>query len=111
MVNCRMILVGLCLIFVASKTLASQDPTAPLNWIAPKTAVSKKVKKTYPVPTLQSIVCREESNCYAVLDDKLANVDDLISGYKVRKITQKEVTIVRGNVVHHLALFKLDIKN
>lgn len=101
----------LLLVFLASKVFSSQDPTAPLNWIEPKVAASKSAIKKYPVPRLQSIVCREDSDCYAVLDDKLANVNDVVSGFKVKMITEKEVTVVRGNTSHHLVLFKSDIKN
>lgn len=89
---------------------ASQDPTAPLGWTSPKATVVKKSSKKYTLPQLQSIVCRDTSPCYAVLNDQIAKQGQFVSGYKVEKVTWNEVTVARGNKQWQLALFALDIK-
>lgn len=93
------------------KAVASQDPTAPLGWLAPSKSVSKKAPKKQKVPVLQSIICKAATPCYAVLDDKLAYVNDVVSGYKVKSITQEKVVVIKGSVTYPLTLFSTDIKN
>lgn len=114
MVSCRRSSIKLTLLlsglFLVPQAFASNDPTAPLNWTSPNENTSKKVAKIDPVPTLQSIVCREKTSCYAVLNDVLVKVNDSISGYKVKEISPKEVIVVRGSKTHELALFQSDIK-
>jgi len=109
--NCRVKWFGLTLLFWVLPSFASQDPTAPLNWVSPKPRVNQEKAKIDRVPVLQSIVCRNGSSCYAVLNDTFVKVNDTVSGYEVKKITSKEVVVVRGSMSHELILFKSDIKN
>lgn len=107
----RLFIVAGVFLLLSGQVVASQDPTAPLNWLAPKAQESKKAAKEYKVPKLQSIVCREESLCHAVLDNELVNVNDAVNGYTVSDITATEVTVVRAGRSHQLVLFKSEIKN
>lgn len=106
----RWIVLSALLLFSITKVLASQDPTAPLGWNSPKGSSATKVVSAPRVPTLQSIVCKEAMVCYAILDDKLANVNDMINGFRVQAITQNEVIVTRGKASYSLALFISDIK-
>ncbi|EEZ01357.1 MSHA biogenesis protein MshK [Vibrio sp. RC586] len=97
------------LLMVAANSYATEDPTAPLGWekSAPKT---EKTKPTYPVPTLQSIVCAQGRSCYAIVDQKVVAQGDVINGYRVAAIQPDQVKITRAGKEWQLALFTLDIK-
>nr|QIH43264.1 MSHA biogenesis protein MshK [Vibrio ziniensis] len=84
-----------------------QDPTAPLGW-AKKEPV-QKVRKV-PVPELQSIVCKNNSQCYAILNDKVVEKGNSVSGYKVSNVTASQVELKQGNKSWTLKLFSLDVK-
>ncbi len=109
MADFRNIILGFAVLLYSSLSLAAKDPTAPLNWVAPKDA--KAAVKIYPIPKLQSIVCHSQSTCFAILNNKVANVNDIISGYRVQAITPEGVIVVRGNKTRKLTLFVSDIKN
>ncbi len=93
----------------AFHSVAANDPTAPLNWVSSddKKAELEKVNR---VPELQSIMCQSKT-CFAILDDKIANVNDIISGYRVRTINSEEVIVTKGSTTRNLTLFVSDIKN
>ncbi|OLQ88891.1 MSHA biogenesis protein MshK [Vibrio ponticus] len=100
----------LFLLLISPLTLASQDPTAPLDWQAPvKTAQVKKVV-SYRVPNLQSIVCGEREECYAILDGKTKARGEKISGFSVKQINPDFVTVTRGNKQWKLEPFPLEVK-
>lgn len=97
------------LLMVTTCGYASEDPTAPLGWekSVPKTEIAKP---SYPVPTLQSIVCAEGRNCYAIVDQKMVAQGDMIKGYRVTAIHPDQVKLTRAGREWQLALFTLDIK-
>ncbi len=105
----RFILLLIMLVGSTGYTFASQDPTAPLGWTEqPKPSLKKKA--TVKVPQLQSIVCAKDSDCYAILNDKVVTQGQLVSGYKVKIITSEKVVVASGNKQWQLTLFALDIK-
>ncbi len=85
-----------------------QDPTAPLNWT--KKEQVGKVKRAIPVPDLQSIVCNNKDQCYAILNDKVVDKGDTVSGYRVTNVTSSQVELKQGQKSWTLKLFSLDIK-
>ena len=100
----------LFLFAVSSFAFASQDPTAPLNWQqAPKAEQVKKVVK-YRVPNLQSIVCGDSKECYAILDGQALANGEKIDGFKVKQIKADYVTVTRGSKQWKLELFPLEVK-
>lgn len=103
----------LSLLFCSSSVLAEQDPTAPLGWLVPKEQKAAPVKKAstrYRLPSLQSIVCKGESPCYAILNGQVVSQGEVIRGYKVKKIDSEYVTLQRSTQQWKLELFSLDIK-
>ncbi|GLO59754.1 hypothetical protein MACH09_02620 [Vibrio sp. MACH09] len=102
------ILLAVLVMTLSTPVFALQDPTRPLSWAAPKALVKQKTE--HSVPVLQSIICRESSPCYAVLNNKVAEQGQYVAGYKVKSITSKEVVVVKGDSQWQLALFALDIK-
>ncbi len=111
MADFRNIIAGfvVLLCFSLNVSIAAEDPTAPLNWVAPKEA--KTAVEADKVPKLQSIICQSRSTCFAILNNKVANVNDIISGYRVQAITSGGVIVVRGSTTRKLTLFVSDIKN
>ncbi|MDG3084800.1 MSHA biogenesis protein MshK [Vibrio hannami] len=104
-----------CLIFLLCglrlTASAAEDPTAPLNWTKPKIHNQAKVKNNYPLPSLQSIVCEErKSNCYAIVNNKVVNRGEVISGYRIKNITSEKVDVTRSGKQWELNMFPLDIK-
>ncbi len=99
---------ALAAISISVSANQEQDPTAPLGWA--KTEQVKKTKKTVPVPELQSIVCKDNNQCYAILNDKVVDKGDSVSGYKVSNVTSSQVELKQGNKSWTLKLFSLDIK-
>lgn len=89
---------------------AQQDPTAPLGW--QKAPESKPVKKVvrHKVPTLQSIVCGEQSECYAILNGKALSAGEKINGYQLNSIQSGYVTVARGGKQWKLEMFPLEVK-
>lgn len=78
----------LSLLFFSSSVLAEQDPTAPLGWLVPKEQKAAPVKKAptrYRLPSLQSIVCKGGSPCYAILNGQVVSQGEVVRGYKVKK--------------------------
>lgn len=106
MVNNR--LLAVLVMTLSTSVFALQDPTRPLNWASPKAAVKQKTEQS--VPVLQSIICREASPCYAVLNNEIAEQGQHVSGYKVKSITSKKVVVEKGDSQWQLVLFALDIK-
>tara|TARA_Y100001956_G_scaffold82830_1_gene106004 strand:+ start:15063 stop:15386 length:324 start_codon:yes stop_codon:yes gene_type:complete len=101
---------SLFLLIGASSGWASQDPTAPLNWKKTEPEKVEKARVVYPLPTLQSIVCRENAECKAILSGKVVDVGQRINGYLVKKIESERVVLSRGGRQWKLELFSLDIK-
>ncbi|WCE29999.1 MSHA biogenesis protein MshK [Vibrio sp. SCSIO 43137] len=97
-------------LLITVNAFAADDPTAPLGWVQPKAQVKSQKHVKSKLPQLQSIVCRGNSACYAILDNKIVESGQSIAGYKVEKITSEQVTIAKGSKQWHLALFALNIK-
>ncbi|GAB2669090.1 MSHA biogenesis protein MshK [Vibrio panuliri] len=90
--------------------MASQDPTAPLNWQQAPKAVAKKKVVQPRVPNLQSIVCGESRDCYAILDGHTKATGENIAGFRVKQISADYVTVTRGSKQWKLELFPLEVK-
>lgn len=99
-----------CFVGITLPTFAAQDPTAPLDWMPPTKVVQKKKSVNYRLPTLQSIVCKDESPCYAILNGKLVVQGNVIRGYRVKHVNEDNVTVQRAGKQWKLTLFSLDIK-
>ncbi|OEE79901.1 hypothetical protein [Vibrio genomosp. F6] len=101
-----------CLMGISLSAFAAQDPTAPLGWMAPADKVVKKKRvRTYRLPTLQSIVCKDEAPCYAILNDQVVTQGNTIHGYRVKQVNAEDVTLQRGSKTWKLELFSLNIKH
>jgi len=108
----RSLFVMLPLLFVLNAH-ASQDPTAPLGWLAPKekpVTSTQKRATSYRLPTLQSIVCKSETPCYAILNDQVLSQGESIRGYRIKTIDPNYVSLQRNGKQWKLELFSLDIK-
>ena len=103
----------LSLILTSALVRAEQDPTAPLGWMTPqqKTAPAKKTPTHYRLPSLESIVCKADTPCYAILNGEIVAQGETIRGYRVKKIDSEYVTLQRGSKQWELEMFSLDIKN
>lgn len=98
------------LVVLSSSVFAEQDPTAPLDWMSGKSA--KPSKKMYDkVPTLQSIVCEDNTECRAVVDNKIVSKGQVVSGYKVTEINHQQVALTRGSKTWNVELFSQVKKN
>ncbi|EGU41676.1 MSHA biogenesis protein MshK [Vibrio ichthyoenteri ATCC 700023] len=95
---------------ISSFAMASQDPTAPLNW--QPVAESKQAKKVtqYRVPNLQSIVCRDDKECVAILNGQALAQGERIDGFQVKQVRSEYVTVARGSKQWKLELFPLEVK-
>lgn len=101
-------------LMIASNANAEQDPTAPLGWMVPKEQAAQPAKKKavhYRLPTLQSIVCKSDLPCYAILNDQILAQGESIRGYRIKTIAPEYVSLQRGGKQWKLELFSLDIKN
>ncbi|WP_193250267.1 MSHA biogenesis protein MshK [Vibrio navarrensis] len=98
----------LCLFTLPS--WAAQDPTAPLSWMAPAAKPAKSASRAVSLPDLQSIVCKSERDCVAVMDDQVVARGDVLRGFRVQNVTSEAVTLVKGARQWQLELFNLDIK-
>ncbi|CCN49046.1 MSHA biogenesis protein MshK [Vibrio nigripulchritudo MADA3029] len=103
----------IAMLLISGGAYASQDPTAPLGWQAPKTVEKAKAKKkaVAPVPTLQSIVCIEGKPCYAILNDVVVEKGKTIQGYLAKRIQPEFVDLIRGGKQWRLELFPSDVKH
>jgi MSHA biogenesis protein MshK len=91
--------------------MAAADPTAPLGWQQPAQQSSKPVKeKRVRLPTVQSIVCSDNSDCHAVLNNRVVSGGDKVSGYRITEITPQGVRVTRAGREWTLSLFSLSIK-
>lgn len=90
---------------------AKQDPTAPLDWTQAKPASSGAKKVYYRVPTLQSIICDDGSECRAVVNNQIVSKGQSVSGYKVMEINRQQVALARGSKTWNLELFSQVKKN
>ncbi len=89
----------------------SMDPTAPLNWQAPKAKIKTKRVKRYPLPALQSIMCMDgDRGCYAILNNKVMQAGKTIQGYRVMSINKESVRLTRDNKTWTLKLFSQVVK-
>lgn len=103
----------LSLILTSSLVWAEQDPTAPLGWMKPqqKTAAAKNAPTHYRLPSLESIVCKADTPCYAILNGEVLDQGETILGYRVKNVDLEYVTLQRGSKLWKLEIFSLDIKN
>ena len=102
-------LLSILICMFSTVTFAEQDPTAPLGWKKPVETVKKKAR-TYPLPRLQSIVCQESNNCYAILNDKIIARGETLSGYYVKSVEKERVVLSRAGKYWNLTMFNTDIK-
>ncbi|GAD78712.1 hypothetical protein [Vibrio ezurae] len=102
--------IAITLLFLLSSVAhAAQDPTAPLGWYSKKSSSVAK-RKTAPLPKLQSIVCDDGSQCFAMLNDKILSNGQFVAGYKIKAITFEQVTLVRAGKTWNLEIFNSDIR-
>lgn len=94
---------------VSLSAYAAQDPTAPLGWNKSKSSASARAK-TYPLPTLQSIVCDQGTQCFVMLNDKIVTKGQSVSGYQIQGITSDRVTLARAGKTWQLELFNSNVK-
>jgi len=106
-VNNQWWLISLAVFATSVSASQEQDPTAPLGWMK-----SQKVQKVQavPVPQLQSIVCKGNDKCYAILNDQVVEAGEKVSGYRVVEVTDNHVELKQGQKSWTLKLFALDIK-
>lgn len=103
-------LIALLSLFFAAISFAADDPTAPLGWVQPKAQIKSQEQAKNRVPELQSIVCRGEVSCYAILNNTVVKKGQKVAGYQVKEITSEQVTVIKGGKSWRLALFALNIK-
>ncbi|MDN3700367.1 MSHA biogenesis protein MshK [Vibrio artabrorum] len=103
----------LSLLFSSSVAWAEQDPTAPLGWLnhEQKIASEKATPIRYRLPSLESIVCRGDIPCYAIMNGQVLGQGDTIKGYRVKDIAPEYVTLQRSSKQWKLEMFSLDVKN
>lgn len=103
-------LVGIASLASSAWAVASQDPTAPLNWQPiPQSKQEKKVTQ-YRVPDLQSIVCQGNKECVAILNGQALAQGERINGFQVKQVNADYVTVARGSKQWKLELFPLEVK-
>ncbi|AIV06813.1 MULTISPECIES: hypothetical protein [Vibrio] len=106
----KQIIISLMLTVVAGHSWASQDPTAPLGWQKPVTEQKKPKAKQYRLPTLNSIVCKPNTQCVAILNNRIVEPGAKLNGYRVASINSEFVTLKRGDRQWKLELFGLNVK-
>ncbi len=97
----------LATVSTAASASQQQDPTAPLSWVKKQQVRKARVA---PVPELQSIVCKGDRQCYAILNDQVASKGERVSGYQISQVTPTQVKLKKGKQSWTLKLFSLDIK-
>jgi len=104
--------IGFVMLLMHFQVAASQDPTAPLGWLAPKktTPTHRPVRKA-PLPQLQSIVCENGKQCYAIINDRIVEQGKVINGYTTSRVTPEFVVIKKGAKQWKLELFTAKIKH
>ncbi|EGA71786.1 MSHA biogenesis protein MshK [Vibrio sinaloensis DSM 21326] len=95
---------------ISTVSWASQDPTAPLNWVKPEQTQPTKKRISQPLPKLQSIVCIDALSCKAVINNQVRVAGERVAGYKINKIESERVVLSRGGKQWQLELFSMDIK-
>ncbi|EDP58125.1 hypothetical protein [Vibrio sp. AND4] len=93
-----------------SNSLANQDPTAPLGWVKPVTEQAKPKAKQARLPTLNSIVCKPNTSCVAILNNRIVEPGAKLNSYRVANINSEFVTLKRGSQQWKLELFGLNVK-
>ena len=106
----KKLIISLALVSIAGSCWANQDPTAPLGWTKPATEQAKPKAKQYRLPTLNSIVCKPNTPCVAILNDRIVEPGAKLNGYQVASINSEFVTLKRGNRQWKLELFGLNVK-
>lgn len=96
-------------ILVPSFCAAEQDPTTPLGWEQP-VQTSSTVKRKHRLPTLNSIVCKPDMPCIAIMNNKIVEQGHSLNGYRVTSINSEYVTLKRGDRDWKLELFRLNVK-
>ncbi len=107
----KKLIISLALMVIAGKSWASQDPTAPLDWQKPAVnSSSQPLVKRSRVPILNSIMCKSNTQCTAIMDNQIVEQGQLFKGYRVVSITSEYVTLKRSNRQWKLELFGLNVK-
>ncbi|UTZ42343.1 MSHA biogenesis protein MshK [Vibrio campbellii] len=106
----KKLIISLAFATVASSSLASHDPTAPLGWSKPVAEQAKPKAKQHRLPTLNSIVCKPSTPCVAVLNNRIVESGAKLNGYQVASINSECVTLKRGDRQWKLELFGLNVK-
>ncbi|MHC0045900.1 MSHA biogenesis protein MshK [Vibrio campbellii] len=106
----KKLIISLAFATVASSSLASQDPTAPLGWTKPAAEQAKPKAKQHRLPTLNSIVCKPSTSCVAILNNRIVEPGAKLNGYRVTSINSEFVTLKRGDRQWKLELFGLNVK-
>ncbi|MEF1336967.1 MSHA biogenesis protein MshK [Vibrio rotiferianus] len=96
-------------ISASSVCAAEQDPTAPLGWEKP-TQANSTGKRKYRLPTLNSIVCKPDMPCIAIMNNKIVEQGHSLNGYRIASINSEYVTLKRGDRDWKLELFRLNVK-
>ncbi|WP_104046296.1 MSHA biogenesis protein MshK [Vibrio jasicida] len=107
----KKLITSLVLVVAVGSSWANQDPTAPLGW--QKTATESQAKpkaKQYRLPTLNSIVCKPNTECVAILNNRIVEPGVKLNGYRVASINSEFVTLKRGDRQWKLELFGLNVK-
>ncbi|MCM0149277.1 MSHA biogenesis protein MshK [Photobacterium galatheae] len=106
-VRVRNVCLAVCLAGLSLLVRAESDPTAPLGWQAP--ATQKKTAQRR-LPELQGIVCPQQETCSVILDNRVVQPGEQISGYTLKSVQDDAVILQRGGRQWRLALFHEQIK-
>lgn len=96
-------------IIAPSFCAAEQDPTTPLGWEKP-TQTHSTGKRKYRLPTLNSIVCKPDMSCIAIMNNKIVEQGHSLNGFRIASINSEYVTLKRGDRDWKLELFRLNVK-
>ncbi|EJE8515776.1 MSHA biogenesis protein MshK [Vibrio parahaemolyticus] len=106
----KKLIISIAAIALSGSVLANPDPTAPLGWQKPAEVSAKPKAKQYRLPTLNSIVCKPNTECVAIMNNRLVEQGELFNGYRVASINSEFVTLKRGSRQWNLELFGLNVK-
>lgn len=84
-------------------SVANSDPTAPIGFATPD--LTKKKKAITHLPRLDAILCEDQKQCFAILNDQAVNKGQSVNGYVISAISENNVTVKRGNRRWSLVLF------